>query len=348
MLKDQLLNTQTYAAGSTLNIQVLQTGIAALLRLIVQVTATAATASLTPGPKAPFAFLPLIQYTDPSGNTRINSPAWELFLLSLVKKQWDFDPSSGNAGTWPTNIPVANQPFGNPTVTTGGNLVTFWVDLPFMLSPVDTRGGILLESSTSQSFVTVQMQALAQMVSTTANADFAYNSATGTMTSIVGSIYPVYYYYSPNYIDLGNGNKVLPVPYDDLSVIHEIITQRANQNITSNSDVTFTLQTGRSYQRMIGSYVNNAALTDAVTAVRFQYDGSTKTLTESRVAYYARVRDAQSRDLPQGAFWWDWTRRPWDSTHYGQLDVILAPDGSALTNAYMQFMRESIYIAPQA
>jgi hypothetical protein len=159
---------------------------------------------------------------------------------------------------------------------------------------------------------------------------------------------PIYYYYSPTYVDLGNGQKVLPVPYDDLSVIHELITQRANQNITTNSDVTFTLQTGRSYQRMIGTYVNNAALTDSLAGVRFQYDGSTKTLTEPRVAYYARVRDAQSRDLPQGCFWWDWTRRPWDSTHYGQLDVILATDGTALTNPYMQFLRESIYIAPQA
>jgi hypothetical protein len=153
-------------------------------------------------------------------------------------------------------------------------------------------------------------------------------------------------------VDLG-GKRILPLPVEDLNVVHEVISSRNSSTLNTNSDNRQTLQTGRSYYREILQLVNNAAFVGAVaadvTSVKFQYDQSTNTLNESLQAYLERTRTTYDRDFPLGVFIFDHADRPWDSSHYGQLDAILTLGSNAITQpAYIQLLRDCLYTAPVA
>lgn len=358
-IRDLFLQTALYSSiptdpiawtpGQTLSVKVPQTGVACKIRLLVSLTLTVGTAALALGPRGVYQLLSSIQYTDPSGTVRVNSNGYSLYLLSISDEPWDYDPSSGNAGAWTTSATVANQVYATGTGGTGAQTVNFFVDIPISKSQMDTRGSMVLESATSPSFISVTMPTLAGMVSTAANTEFAYTSATGTVTAVAGTIQPVYYFWKPTYVDTGS-SKLLPLPVQDFNIVHEIVTIRNSASLNTNTDNRITLPTGRSYYKVVAELVNNGAFGGSaadVTGVKFEIDQSTDTLKEPIQGYYSRVRSRESRDMPLGTFIWDFSKRPFDSSHYGQLDCILTLGSSALVSPYIQATRDCLYQSPQ-
>jgi len=345
--KNIMMDPVSYSQGSTLNIKVPQTGLAQKVRFLSTLTATtAANLAAAPTAKAPFSLITQLVYNDPSGNTRVNAPAWTLYNLMQVRRRYGFDPANGAVGGLASNTAVANLVYNNPTLTTAVQNVRFFVDVPITMSDFDTRGGLLLESATSPSFISLQFNNNPMDTNASASIESPYtNNSSATTITIAGSINPVYYYWSPAYVQ-GPHGAVLPIPVDDLNLVHEIITQRNSNALNANTDNRFTLPTGRSYYRAMASYVNNNAMSAGLTAVKFAYDNSNNTLNESLQAYFSRTRWDLDRDLPLGVYLWDFTHRPWDSNHYGQLDAILSFDGTSLTSPYVDYTRDTLYMAP--
>jgi hypothetical protein len=334
-----------WSAGSTLQVEVPRTGLAQKIRVYVNLTISASTGTPSPTARAPYNLISRVGYLDPSGIRRIDCSAYELQLLMSMKRQWGFEPSNGNVGSWTSPSSTSSQVFNNPTLSTSNQTVCFYFDVPICMSRRDTRGTLLLESATSPSYLEITMNP-----SPLANAsvESPYSAASGTLT-ITGTIQPVYYYWSPVWVQV-NGSRTLPLPEADMAIIHELISVKGPSALQPSSENYYMLPTGRSFYRVIGQYVNNGAMDGThLTDVKFRYDQSTYVLQEPVSVYYSRIREAFDRDFPAGVFLWDLVDRPWDSNQYGSIEAVLTLDGTSITQpAYLQYFRECLYLAPPA
>jgi hypothetical protein len=352
LYKSIMMAAQAYpGAAQTVISNVPQTGVANKVRLLSQLTAVVGTAlAAGPNSKAPYSHVTNILYTDPSGNNRVNASAYSLYLLDIVKMMWGWEPSNGSVSSWSNNSTINALIYSNPTPGTTAANVIFFNDIPFCMSDRDTRGSMVLESSTSPSTLAFLFNPTPLAANGSATSiDSPYtNNATATTLTMGGTIQGVYYFWQPSYVKGPNG-AVLPLPTGDFNLIHELFEQRS-ANLLANNENRYTFPTGRSYYRVVSHYVNNNAFAGTSTAdvvnVKFAYDQSNYVLNESLQAYYTRIRRSFDRDLPAGTFVWDFTRRPWDSSHYGQLDAILQFGGTTLTSPYVSNLRETLHRAP--
>jgi hypothetical protein len=353
-MSQPLDQTTSVSPGGNITIRIPGVGLGRFVRLFVQATVTGVigTGTLNMGSRGPFNLFSRIYLQDPGGTPRINCSGYELYLRRAVTTPSVADPTFTSTVYAPLNTEVYNA----PAVVNGANVWNFWIDVPFEMGALDTRGLINLESATANASLILTVNPA--LYGTTPDSPVLVSgNATASVTAI--NLTPVYYFYSPVYLYDTNGTPSLALPTDDLQVIHEITTSR-DVSIAANQEKRLNLPSGRTYQRIFAQLVNNtpAMVTGTVNAigvagatqVRFAYDVSKYTYQEPLQAYLARIRDDNGRDLPTGVFLWDLTNRPWDASRYGQVDAILQTDAaySAGANAYVDVAREALYIAPSA
>lgn len=377
--------TQAPALGGVMTFVLPKAGIARgiLLNFSVPLTMNAVH---QPNVKSPFNFVTNVQVNDYNGIQRVNCSGWGLYLLSLLKKRmWDpgfsypfsaagpgtqADPYAANAaypfgayGQYSTKTAeggainpqnsyfVANR-WNIPTASAGANLVfSLWVPLAFDMN--DPRGSVLLNvpNGQVQMLVTINSALVAasgvDQLYTDGNAAPTLNSP--TTTAVTATLY----YWDPipvPGVDPRQFEGGIPIPYDDLQLVHEIKSLTDTTGIAQSTEKQYTMPSGRDYYRVIGSLVNNGGMASSgITRTRWVYDGNTPTFDELTAAHQTRAQYELGRDLPEGMTYYDFADRPWDSNAYGALGLFTTFSGSINVTAptYQEIITDSLYLATQ-
>lgn len=335
--ESQTLPSQAYASGAQLRWNLPQVGVAKKLRIYFNVPVTqGATAATGVGAKAPFSLFTSVEFRDYAGIQRVFTSAWMLNLLNLVKK-FGFDPSSGG--------PV-DEGYSSSVWEVTKDQLTGYFDIPISASEMDPTGSLNLEITNGVSTVILQC-------------NNSFFSASGIDTPLIGAagctatpsatatVTVEYYYWEP--VTVPGGGLIRPDAVLYPNIIHELLGTLETDNLSAGQEHLYTLRTGREFHRILQSFVNNNALSyDEMTLIRFLYNGNTPTIAEPLQPFLSRMRDQLYRDLPAGTAYFNFTRRPWDSNKWGQLQTGITLDASAtMANPYLETLTEAFF-APQS
>jgi hypothetical protein len=329
------LPSQNYVSGQELRFQLPNVGIAKKVRVIFNLAFTAgSTAPSGVGAKAPFSLFTNAVFTDYAGIDRISASPWMLNLLNITKKfGWDSSYSVVSE-TGASSVVYENSTSG----------MKGWFDLPLAPSMTDPTGSLNLEVSNAECYV--KLLCNPTLVGATGNCDTPLVGASGASATVSGTVSLVYYFWQPVST---HGQVIRPDAVLYPNIVHEVLGTKSTDNIAAGMDKVTTLRTNREFHRVIHSFVNNSALdTVDVANVKFLYNGNTPTINEPLQAYLSRIRDELYRDLPDGTFYFNFTRVPWDSTKWGQLQTVLTLATSAsLTSPYLETLTEAFYVPTQ-
>ena len=335
------------ALGQTYNHPMTASGIARGVWLDVTAVVTVAlnggTAAISS--RGPENFFSSVRAFDPATNERVRAPGHWLKRLDIVKHPWPFDPSA-------TLISYDYSPgvYTSPVVN-GANQWHFGVWIPFEVAPYDTRGVMNLESATSRAYIEYDTTN-SLYGATNESVVVVTGGATATLTSM--TVAPQYEFYAP----VQEGGQVV-IPEEDMTVIHEVIYTRNQNNLSAGGDLQYTLVSGRSYIRMMSALMSNGSEVfgtvpvgghgaSGATQFAYQYDAENRVRRESVSEYAGRIRRVFGRDF--GWFLWDWVEKPWDSSEYGEIDLLLSLDNNISTTSpfYQDVLRECLYTAGSA
>jgi len=323
--------------GSVITIQLRNVGLVKRLVLEFSGTITAgATSTQTLTPMGLANLISNVTFIDLGNNTRINTTAWHLNVVSSVKRRRVF------AAAYTSDTPNG---FGNnnnrvmyapPTLAANGNTpVRFMLEIPFVKNNHDLRGAIFAD--VTNAVMQVQCTLNPQMfVSATADPTLAvYQSAGSDLASLSG----VTVQCNQNYLDQlpRNPQTAAPIlPGLDLGTAY-LLNNTASGLPVVNQDNGFAFVNARSYESVAFVYDNNGTLningTDLnyiqVTSANFtqivRYDGMMAVTNE---------RDILGADFPRGMRYLDFRHRPINTDQYGNVALIINPSsvlGSAAT-----------------
>jgi hypothetical protein len=325
------LPAQNYVVGSELRFQMPNVGVAKKVRVLFNLSFTAgATAPTGVGAKAPFSLFSNAIFTDYAGIDRISASPWMLQLLNLVKK-FGWDPSYSVI----TEAESAAKVWAN----TNGNMIG-WFDVPISPSMIDPTGSLNLEVSNAECYL--RLQCNPNLIGLTTQVDTPLVGAAGASATVTGTVTPVYYFWQP----VSAGGRILrPDSVLYPNIVHELLGTKTTDNIAAGVDKVTTLRTNREFHRILHSFVNAGAFdTNDIQTIKFLYNGNTPTINEPLQAYLSRMRDELYRDLPDGSVYFNFTRVPWDSTKWGQLQTVLSMlSTGTFTNPYLETLTEAFY-----
>lgn len=339
--RSQELPVQTYTAGGANLFRFPKAGVGRYAHVAfngtLSRTETASVGTVTASPFYPYNLISGAVLNDYTGTTRVNAKPYHLYLRQIGQKfGWDPSVSPINAG-YNSTVWAASIPTGTASSTTTSP-IAFGFDVPISLHQNTTEGSLPFAVPDGEVTLQLQMNAL---TGTTIDSPFAVTGA--TTLSITGSWQVTYYYF-----DAVAG---VPLPMLDFNMIHELVSVRQTDNIAAGQDKLFTLETGRTYYQLIQMLVaNNAPDTVDVTRLKFLVDGNTPTMDEYLYPYLSRCREMYGRDMPAGAFYFNFFDKPWNPASYGSLATSMSLSSSInLGTAYwLDVLKESQYFAKSA
>lgn len=349
VFRNQELPMQAFSAGNTLQFGMPHAGVGLYARVTFRGTLTrtcgTAVGTVTASPYYPYSISD-VTYMDYQGVTRINAKGYELNQVQQLKA-FSFNPSftlippgSSPGYAYSSDIYAAAVPAGTASSQTTSPCNYGFV-VPLSLSRRSVRGTHPFTVPNSQDTLSLVCQSTAQLFSTVAVGPEQSFLTTGTDTVAITGNYDVAYYY----YDVPAG---VSLPMSEFQVIHELVTTRDTTNLLAGLQKLETLQTGRTYYRLLANLVLNAAPdTIDINNVQFIVDGGTPTMNENGSSYRDRIRNEFGQDLPPGLFVWDFTRKPWTPDSYGSLGIGLTIASAATvgTVAWLRFLRETLYVA---
>lgn len=339
--RSQEIPAQAYTAGGANNFTFPHAGVGRFARISFSGTLSrtegATVGTATASPFYPFNIISNVILTDYTGTTRVNAKPYHLYLRELGMK-FGFDPSATpiNAG-YSTSVWAASIPTGTINTTTTAPCV-FSFEVPIALHRNTTEGSLPFNIPDGDTTLQIQMNAL-----TGGTIDYPFAVTGGTSLTLSGTWQVTYYYY--------DAPANTPLPMMDFSLIHELVSVRQNTNISAGAEKQFVLETGRTYYQLIHMLVaNNAPDTLDVQRVKFLIDGNTPTMDEFLLTYLSRARETYGRDMPLGAFFFNFFVKPWSPASYGSLatSLLLSSGINLGTNYWLDTLKETQYFAKSA
>ena len=347
---------QSFNPGSVITAQLPAAGVARFLRVAVQIplTLNVGTGTIVPSAKAPWSIFQNVRLQDYAGIDRINASAYMLGMLDLIKlRQWE--PSSqypyGGANL-PSYVYPAN--WFVPTANGNGTLVFDFV-IPLAFGDQDPRGALMQAIPNGRTTLYLTCAPTLSTVTPPATADALYAVTGNDSVALQAGTSPIvtigYYYWDPvayGGLDEAQFPGQVPLPFDDLALIHEVRSQTDASNIAGGLEKIWSLQSGRDYYRFMYSVNEAGALSsNHIARTRVVYDGNTPALDEYLQLYEARVKREFGRLLPDGLIAYDFVNRPWDANSYGELGIGTT-FSSAFTNTgntYIEYLHETMYVS---
>ncbi|MEM3713471.1 MAG: hypothetical protein QXF82_00825 [Nitrososphaeria archaeon] len=295
------------------------------------------TAAPTPSKKGPYNIFSKIEFRDLTGETRVSASGWLLQnLVNLNKFGYanEYTPTAYGYSTAGFKWPTAFAASGSPTP------IRFSIVVPIAFDEDDPRGAIVLSVPNAKCYLDVTG------TSNIYGPDDDSVAVGGTVTngSLTGTVYVTQYYFNP----VADKGRII-LPELDLKQVHEIIETQTTANISAGMEKLFSLPVGRVHHMILAEFFNGGPDTTNISRIRFLYDGNTPTLDENLAQYLWRTRSVYGRDLPEGLFVFDFRKRPWDTTVWGQLQAGLTVNSGASlsSNTYMKFLTKSLYTEKQ-
>lgn len=355
-----VIPNQNYAPGSTLTINLPRAGIArgVLLDFTIPIVVTLGGGTVAQSPKGPFNFVNRVHAVDYNGIDRVSASAYSLYLLSLLKVR-NWEPSGQHPYQDPgETVPYAGAAPGfttlrwNYPIATGNVVFSLWV--PFAYGMNDPRGALPLNVSNANS--TIQLECNGTLFSTTGQDSPFIVTGAATVTANAGAtINATLYYWDPialpGQVDPGQFAGSVPVPFDDLNLVHEVKSIVDSTGIAAGTEKLYTYQSGRDYYRVIASVMENGQLNSQhISRSRWVYDGNTPCMDEGIIAHLTRAQTELGRDLPPGMLYYDFSNRPWDANSYGSLAWGLTTTSAFNPGnpTYIEYLTDALYYAQMA
>jgi hypothetical protein len=354
-MTQNILTTTVFPVSSP-TINVLPQNVGIIKRFVVEIVATltnngGATATLTDTGLANL--LSNVTLYDLQNNLRINTTGLHLHMLSCVKRRRPFaatadrNTASGNNRSQMLNVPPASWGvFQAPATiaTTASGTLRAVFEIPLAYSDDDLRGAVFANVVNTQ--MNLQITFNQNVFSGTGTGDTTYcvySGSTGVFTSAVVNIYQVFLDQLP--VNKQTGAYILPQL--SLNTVYEV-KQTHFTAIGQGNDYPFAFtnfrdfysafivfnNNGLSTGRTFGTDVNYWSLTTANFTNIFKFDP----------LYSAMLtREIMDDDLPAGAYYFSFRKKPIWTTQYGNQQINL---NAATVNAsgYADAMWEDMAI----
>lgn len=308
----------TNSPGGSTRVKLFNVGVTTRLLLDVTMTYDVVTAAMVATGKAPWNIMNRVKLTDFDGTDRVNCSGYQLFVWNCVRKRQYYGYNNGSATAVLTS-PI--QPLTTGTVKT----CNFLIEIPVAFDPsTDLRGALLTQTAVGEAWITIDWNTVG--VSTTANDDAIFTSATGTLANVSFTVGVWQEYLLPQAI---NGQVPLP-PFDLMTVYEYNGALRSSDNIAIGSEKLFNYPNVRS---VIGAYFNyiqagilNAATTD-ITRFRLIVNGNNvlKEYNPRDKLFEQRLAMMDGSDIRPGTYFELHRQKPIETALFGNVQFGITP-----------------------
>ncbi len=337
------LITVTSANALTSRIKLFNVGILTKLQLVVSAALTIGTAVAVPSTKAPWNLISRIRLTDYDNTDRVNVSGFQLFVLNCVRKQafWGYNNSAANGTGYGITTPSV------PTAVANGTM-SFIIDIPVAFDAEnsivqlrDLRGAMMMQTAVGEVYLNIDW-----VSSLYANGDIESLYSGAATTTVVGNgatfiTCTVYQEFILPQAIPGGG---LPIPSIDLNTVYEINGNiRASDNLSQNQERLISYPNVRSVIGAYVNFINNAALTNAISNMRILANGNTVLIDHSALTKLFEQRAwCDYNDIIPGVFFFQHRAKPIETALFGNVQIGMTPN-VALTNPNIEYMWESFY-----
>ncbi len=288
------------------------------------------------------------QYTDLSGNLRVNTSGRHLTLVANAKRRGPYggtyqvnqtNPTTATQLSQMLNVAPAAWPvFTAPqTIASGasGNFSAYF-ELPLSYSDDDLRGAVYASVTSA----TQQLQLTVNQAPVTANPSdntFAvYSGAAGSAGSISTMTITVY----QQYLDqLPSGQNGIILPLQDLAWQYQLMNTFF-QNVPANQEFPVQFANFRKFISVFGTFNNNGTNTGRTAGADMNYIA----LQAANNMYLQKAdpltwttwsRDALSTDLPLGMYYFPYRRKNIQTNQYGNMQIVFNPLTATSASSYL-------------
>lgn len=344
----QQIFQQTFTSGipgMSLTVPITNTGL--IKRMLVKVTGKInanTTSTQNRGPLGPAALFSSVILTDYDNQQRHNAPGWAFQLVASAKRRRIYGAAytTDTPFGYGSNYVIDSMP---ATIAANGNgTFTYYLEVPVSRSDDDLRGFLWGNITSSNAFLTLNVQS-APFVSSTADGTFAlYKSAGADLASFDGTTGITVTVFQ-NYLDQiprdKNGAPILPAidwSYDYMLQAGNVTGLVANAPAAVNyPNFRDILSTGFIYDNAgtlnAGSDISQIAIQSANLVNVQQLDPVTQTLL---------ARNLLGGDPPAGMFYIDTTHRPINAQQYGNWQLLVTPSSVGGGTAAIYYMMEML------
>ena len=272
-------------------------------------------------------FISNVTFFDLGNNQRINSTGWHLTALASAKRRGPF----GAAYTTDSPFGQANNnnriQFAPSSVAANGTSpISFFLEIPFVRNDQDLRGAIFAD--VTQATMQVQVTLNPNMfVASTADATLAmYKSAGSDLMTLSGLTVQ----YWQHYLDMlpRDPQTAAPIlPPTDIGTAY-LLNNTASGLPVVNQDNGAAFINARQYQSVFFWYDNNGTLNVNGTDLNFvtlQSANFTNIYYLNGKMLGLMNRNILGEDFPNGMYMMDFSRRPVDTTQYGNMQIVVNP-----------------------
>jgi hypothetical protein len=331
----QVISTSTFNPAVNNVLQIVPRNVGLIKKFIVEIAgnfnSTDATLAGTLTDFGLANILSNISFTDLNNNQRISTTGWHLTMLNSVKSRTPYGSGypleTDNMMSFSENFGVLVAP---PTVAALGNQpFRAMFEIPLCYSDDDLRGAVyanVVNASMQLSLTFNPAPSTAVGVDSTLAIYKGTNKITmNTATVTVSQVYL-------DQLPVGKGGVVLPVM--DLSTIYELKTSPF-QSIAVNNEFPVPFANFRDFLSVTAVY-DNTTVADTgrtggtdISYWALQSANFTNIWKISSLLAAQRTRQILGCDLPKGAYYFSFRRKPISTVQYGNMELIMNPTVAA-------------------
>jgi hypothetical protein len=321
--------------GGTTRVKLFNVGVTTRILLDVTMTYDVVTAAMVATNKNPFNVISRIKLTDFDGTDRINCSGFQLWVWNCVRRRMNYGYNNSSA------TPVLADP--SMTLTVGAaRTLSFQIELPLAFDPAsDLRGALLTQTAVGEAWINIDWNTVG--VSSAANDDAIFTSATGTLANVSFSANVFQEYLLPQAI----GGQV-PLPTFDLMTVYEYTgALRSSDNIAAGSEKLFNYPNVRSVIGFYLNYINNSVMNPATTdisRVRLIVNGNNvlREYAAKDKLFEQRLHMLDGSDTRKGVLFELHRQKPIETALFGNVQLGVTPLTAAGTVNFEQGV-ESFY-----
>lgn len=335
--------TAVAGTGQTTRLKLFNVGV--LTKLLLRVTAdiTIGTAIAVPSGKAPWNLISRVRLTDYDGQDRVNLSGFQLWIINSVRQGAPYGYNNMTAAITAT--------FTNPQVPTaiGAGTIAFFIEIPVAFdvdNPIvqlqDLRGAIMAQTAVGEMYLNIDWT---NSLYTNNDVDSVYAGA--ATTTVVGA--------STNYITvtmwqdylmpqaIGPGGAI-PLPGIDLMTVYELTGNvRSSDNLANGSEKLLNYPNVRSVIGAYFGFVNNGALSNAVSQFRQIANGNNILIDNTSLSQLFAQRQRLENDLAAGVYFQLSREHPIETALFGNVQIGITPNAAITGSAYIEQGFESFY-----
>lgn len=323
----QQISGGSYDPASTPTVNIPTRNVGLITGFIVEIVGTIANTGAGTLTRTGFGSLNAVSqfvFSDLNNNQRIQTSGRHIGILNSARQGFGF------GGAYSPNLPngmgnnwtVQSAPATIATTTSGAVSQVYWVPLAY--SADDLRGAIYAAVVNATMNLQITLNAT-PCVAAGDPLNALYSGTTGDWSGdVTVNVYQVYL----DQLPVGQNGPILPAL--DLNTIYEL-KQTAITGISAGQDFAYPFSNYREFLSAlviydqngtfnVGSDVNYWALQAANYTNIFKYSAKIAALL---------ARQTFMADLPPGAYYFDFRRKPMITNQYGNLEIVLNASSAA-------------------